>query len=155
MPVASDARRRAAGVGLARDGLDGSSDAAMNPGSRPIAALMARIERPDRASTSRRLARNSSSVGSTSPLSRPRGSVPSSQWLLLTSYCSNVTSCQASFATQAPGPGSACFGGLGPSAGSGNRQDRARVLMRLQSREPWRPDADVDLTAWTRSRSGR
>jgi hypothetical protein len=31
----------------------------------------------------------------------------------------------------------------------------ARVLMRLQSREPWRPDAAMDLTAWTRSRSGR
>ena len=48
MPVASEARRRSAGVGRARDGREGSRSAATYPGSRPIAALRARIERPER-----------------------------------------------------------------------------------------------------------
>ncbi len=47
MPVAFEAAIRSAGVGRARDGREGSRSAATYPVSRPIAALNARIERPD------------------------------------------------------------------------------------------------------------
>jgi hypothetical protein len=82
IPVSSEARSGSVGVGRARDGPLGSSRAAMYRGSRPMAALRARIDRPARSRTSRRWSRNSSSGG----ISRSfEGSIEPDRWLLQTS----------------------------------------------------------------------